>query len=277
MTLIGALVAIFGVLYVFAQLIEYYDDLDLSKFTGPLTLVLALLTASYVLGNSLLAMAWNQLLGHYGVYESPNWVFKTYFVSQIAKYVPGNIFHLGSRQVFGVARGLPGVTVAKTQVWELLLLACSGAIASLMLTLLALGKVTQTGWILITMITALVCSYLIIRSVLGRKIAWSWLYYSLYLAFSSVSFLIIFHGFANVELSFLASLFICTAFIVAWFVGFAMPGSPAGLGVREVTLLTLLSDYAAEPLLMLVILVSRFVSAAGDLLSFFVGSLISTK
>ena len=56
------------------------------------------------------------------------------------------------------------------------------------------------------------------------------------------------------------------AYVIAWLAGFLVPGSPAGLGVREVVLLYLLSGHYPESTLLILILASRIVTTFGDVL-----------
>ena len=65
------------------------------------------------------AFAWWNLLKQFGAKPSCNWAIKTYGISQLAKYVPGNIFHLAGRQAMGMAAGVNGKALAKSTLWEL--------------------------------------------------------------------------------------------------------------------------------------------------------------
>ena len=61
---------------------------------------------------------------------------------------------------------------------------------------------------------------------------------------------------------------------LAWTVGFLAPGAPAGLGVREVICLVLLSGSYSEEATLGIIVLHRLVLSAGDLLTFFIGLMI---
>jgi hypothetical protein len=66
-------------------------------------------------------------------------------------------------------------------------------------------------------------------------------------------------------------------FIIAWLIGFATPGSPAGLGVREAVLITLLDSPSIEDTLLVAVLISRIVTVLGDMLFFAISSLFRPK
>ena len=64
----------------------------------------------------------------FGANVSLRWVIKVYGTSQLAKYLPGNIFHLVGRHALGMAAGVPTGVLAKSAVWELGLISLSAAI-----------------------------------------------------------------------------------------------------------------------------------------------------
>jgi hypothetical protein len=62
--------------------------------------------------------------GPYGT----SWAKSFNRVSQLAKYVLGNIFHLASRQALSMAAGFEGWMPAKSTIWELGLLVLAGVL-----------------------------------------------------------------------------------------------------------------------------------------------------
>ena len=62
------------------------------------------------------------------------------------------------------------------------------------------------------------------------------------------------------------------AFAVSWIIGFFMPGAPAGLGVREGAILTLLQASGAGADMLLLVIGLRVATTAGDLICFTVAS-----
>ena len=81
----------------------------------------------YGLGNLLLARAWWHQLKYVGVTSSWSWTRRIYGISQLGKYIPGNVFHLAGRQALGLAAGIPGRPLAQSMAWELGLIAIAGA------------------------------------------------------------------------------------------------------------------------------------------------------
>ena len=62
---------------------------------------------------------------------------------------------------------------------------------------------------------------------------------------------------------------ICGAYIIAWLIGAITPGAPAGIGIREVVMFALLQPIVGETELLLAIVLSRAITAAGDVLFYF--------
>jgi hypothetical protein len=65
------------------------------------------------------------------------------------------------------------------------------------------------------------------------------------------------------------------AYVVAWLAGLLTPGSPAGMGVREIALLALLGSRFAEADLLMAVVVSRGITLAGDV-GFFAWALLGS-
>lgn len=65
---------------------------------------------------------------------------------------------------------------------------------------------------------------------------------------------------------------VTAAFALSWVLGFLAPGAPAGLGVREATMLLLLSRSAEEDALFVFVVLARAATLLGDLICFLVSA-----
>ena len=70
---------------------------------------------------------------------------------------------------------------------------------------------------------------------------------------------------------------LCGAYVLAWLAGFITPGTPAGVGVREIVLLFLLRGQIEQADLLLAIVLGRVVTVIGDLLYFIMATFINKK
>ncbi len=231
----------------------------------------------YGLSNVLLSFAWWHLLGHFGASTRRCWAVRAYGISQIAKYVPGNIFHLAGRQTIGMAAGVPGWALAKSAMWEVGLIATAG-ILFVPLTLPFLPPhfpILASGGFFITMLGV---SALLMWRFIGPPVVWALGWQVVFLAISGLVFV----GIIELQVKIAGRegfiIFpIVGAYVLAWLSGFVTPGSPAGLGIRELVLLFLLNGIVGGKDLLVAVVLGRIVSVSGDIVFFAVVSLINIK
>ena len=122
----------------------------------------------------MLALAWWNLLAQFGASVSKRWAIKTYGISQLAKYVPGNIFHLAGRQAMGMAAGTPGWVLAKSSIWELVLISIAGAMFSLLalpLLIPGLSVAISTGVFAVVVVIAVSLFWRFVGSPVAHVLA----------------------------------------------------------------------------------------------------------
>jgi glycosyltransferase 2 family protein len=274
---VGSGLALIGIAFVTLRLHEHWGGLDLSQMTPSSWTSLIGLALLYGLANLLLALAWWHLLTQFGVQATRLWSIRVYGISQLAKYVPGNIFHLAGRQAIGMAAGASSGALAKSAFWELGLIAIAGILYGwLVLPLLASGFSSLLSIILL-LGTAWFLAYLLRRFV-GPQVAASFGWHMLFLAVTGgvfVTLLGVIVG--SSELHMQTWLLIGGAYVVAWLAGLVTPGAPAGVGVRELVLLLLLKGFVADADLLMAVLLGRLVTVAGDSLFFVAAFLIPVK
>lgn len=194
------------------------------------------------------------------------WALQAYGRSQLARYVPGNIFHFAGRQALGMAVGFSGWALAKSAVWELGLITGAGALFGLLAIPLYWNEIS------IQFALALFfCSF-----ALSTFIIWRWSPFIASAFVYQTAFLIVSGGVFSGTLAMISPgsimLYwfpaVCGAYIVAWLAGLVTPGAPAGVGVRELVLLFLLKGFVAESDLLLAVVIGRMVTVLGDLLFF---------
>lgn len=266
----GSILSIVGVIFVAIKLSEYSGRIPSSLFTFGNLLSLFGLAVVYATANLLLALAWKTLLQHLGIVVNFVWAIRTYGISQLAKYVPGNIFHLAGRQAIGQAAGLPAWPLAKSTVWELGLLSVTGA----MFCVLALPYFIPKFSILpaaVSFICLLGIVLVTLRKYVGSSIARAVELYAVFLTISGLIFTVLLMLLiTKCSIPPLQTILICGTFVVAWLAGMITPGAPAGIGVRELALVLLLKGIVSETDLLLAVLLSRLVTVGGDFLFYLV-------
>lgn len=191
--------------------------------------------------------------------------------TQIAKYLPGNVFHYAGRQVLGKAEGLAQMPLAVASGLEIVGQAAAGAVLMIAAGLF-LGDLPDlvSGWIFFLVI------------VLALSMPW-WLRMIPFVREVRIAPALIYgvQGLYFVYLGLLAAIFSITvwllagnmacgavclsAFVVAWTLGFLVPGAPGGIGVREAVLVALLAPSLGEGVALAAALVFRVISVVGDL------------
>lgn len=271
---IGGTLAIVGGVFVVLRLRQHAAGLDFGGLSSADLAMLGALALFYGAANILLALAWRQLLVFCTAHVTRLWAVYAYGVSQLAKYIPGNIFHVAGRQMIGMAAGHSAWALARSTIWELGVISVTGGLFGL----LALGLVFRQMPALagaLAFILALAGAIAVVARLLSRRVALAMAEQALFLALSGAVFvgcLII----AAPELDTSAGLLVAAAgaFVLAWLGGLVTPGAPAGLGVREVILLFLLADVGTEPEILMAVLLGRIVNVAGDVAFFVLGTLI---
>ncbi len=264
----GSALAIAGIVFVTLRLYEYSSQLDFSRFDSLTWSIVLGLAFVYGFANIVLALAWWNLLVHFGPTTSRLWAVRIYGLTQLAKYVPGNIMHLASRQAMGLAVGFPGWPLAKASVWELGLISITGSFFVILVLPqflpAASGSIAPVFFVGVLAIMAVV-----LKQYVGLPIARALGWYTIFLTISGMLFvgLLALLSDDNSVIASEGTIF-CGAFVVAWLVGLVTPGAPAGIGVRELVLVVLLKGLILESDLLLAVLLSRVVTVAGDVLFF---------
>jgi hypothetical protein len=263
-----------GVLFVCLKLYEYQGQLGFLNISAPGYAAAAGLALVYSAANLLLALAWRNLLFALKLPIPIRWTVWAYAVSQLAKYVPGNVFQFAGRQVIGLAAGLPGWPLAKSTAWELILISLCGAVFGILaLPLLPVAVSSLMAALLFT--AATIALIVATRALWDSRAAGAVICYLIFLALSGLVFsgalAIANHGIAGIDKTLPA---IVGAYVIAWLAGLLTPGAPAGLGVREAVLLILLSGLASDPVILLALVVGRTITVSGDLMFYAAGRLV---
>lgn len=270
---LGSTLAIAGIAFVFFRLSDYRTDIDFIRFSWTEWLLLGGLALIYGLSNLMLALAWRNLLQHFGVSTSRQWSVQIYGVSQIAKYVPGNFFHLASRQTMAMTSGVANWPVAKSSVLELILISATGTLFGL-LALPFLLPGLAVGISVAAFIAALIIVTALLWCFLNPKVARAFIWHAGFLATSGMLFLILIELLTEGTGGGAPWAPLIGAYTLAWLAGLVTPGAPAGIGVREMVLLVLMKDIVNEADLVSAVVLGRLVTVVGDFLFFALAVLI---
>ena len=271
--LIGKSLGILGLFYVFYKLSQEYT---FSSFTEQFISILHI-TPLLIFVNFLSLVigiyAWYHILLSYA--KKPfGYVYAYYYFSktEIAKYLPGNIFHFVGRQALAHKIGITQKQMAKVSLLNSLLLLGATIVASTVFAFLSqevpLFILTLMVLSSIIIFISLVYMYPSIR--ISKKIS-----LNLYLAFSialqgvMLGIIIVYQSDTYTWSLFCLSISI---YILSWLIGYVTPGASGGLGVREGAFIAITSymhfDIHADIVIFAVLLV-RLINILVDILMYF--------
>jgi hypothetical protein len=266
----GSCLCIGGIVFLALRLGDYAAQFDVTRLDGTDICSAAALTLVYGISNMLLARAWWSILCANDVGLPWLTALRIYGISQIAKYVPGNVMHIALRQSMGLVAGLPGWALAKSSFWEIAAICCCGALFALLAAPLIWPPITNQLAGLMYLL-AFLGEILFAGRLAGRHLAKACVWHTIFLLLSASVFLGALELIAGEAIAFPMVVAWGAAYVVAWLAGVVTPGAPAGLGVREAVLMLLLGGHIAGPDLLLAVLLSRLITVTGDGL-FFAGS-----
>lgn len=273
----GSALALLGIGFVVLRLRNYSTEIDFSRFNRMTWSVVAGLVLIYGLSNMMLALAWWNLVKQFGVTTSRGWAVKVYGISQLAKYVPGNIFHLAGRQGLGMAAGVSGWALAKSTIWELGLLSMTGSLFGVLAAPFLLKNIPIAVAVLMFAVGVGIAAALLWRFI-GTPVVRAFIYHAGFLGISGWVFVglieLLVENPGNGGLPWIP---LSGAYVLAWLAGLITPGAPAGVGVRELVLLFLLKGMIGEADLLLAVVLGRVITVAGDFGFFGMATLMKAK
>lgn len=273
--IVGGMLSIAGIVFVAIRLREYADHIDFSTIDYTVWGFGLVAALGYGCAGILLAQSWRNFIIHFKGNISASSAIEIYGASQLAKYVPGNIMHIASRQAIGVARGVQGWALAKATAWDLGISAVTGAVFSILIISIFIPQISPTLSLLL-FVAALIVLAVLAKKLVSIHATYAFFYWTVFLTISGSIFVTLLILLAdNIASDFISLLLYFGAFITAWLIGLIAPGSPAGLGVRELVLIMVLQNYIPEAQLLLVTMLSRIITVIGDIV-FFIIAILST-
>lgn len=275
--LIGSGLAILGVFFVITRLHSYWDGSHFDNMNISSWMFIVLLSFFYGATNSLLSFSWKKILEHCNTHVSFKWAIKTYGISQLAKYVPGNVFHIAGRQALAMADGFSSKEVLKSNIYELILISLAGSTSIFLITHIIFPSLTTSLSIILFLSSLIIVNWLL-RFFLSPAMSTAFMIQIVFLICSSVIFTVIL-GFIIHKQAINYEILICIsgAYTIAWLAGLITPGAPAGVGIRELVIVFFLKNYFPESELLLSVVLGRIVTVVGDVFFYSYAYFISKK
>ena len=265
-------------------------------------LIVAMVVASflYAMCIPVSGWAWHILLRGLGVTWRPGALSAIMGITQLAKYVPGNIGQHVGRTALSLAKGMSVGAYTGSVLIETILAMLAGLFVGIFFSLLSPFPISKIifeyrAFLGVVAIILAVCVFALpwvihkVKNLVRCRVFFAkWTKAELIipglnnigLAFIGycMNFVLIGLGFwlislvvgNNVKIDFF---YLTAVFALSWLLGFITPGAPAGIGVREGIMVLFLSGLAAADVILLIVAAMRIATIAGDGLVFVISAI----
>lgn len=289
---ISILSIIFIVYAVYNLGFDFSSITNIPSFIGIIIISIILKTITvYIMG-----MAWTRWLTFFSktkckVAEA----LCVYAKANIGKYLPGNVMHYVERNLFASKMGIEQKKIAISSILEVLGLVSVAGIISISISVGqlsdALYNVLGENYIIIISIAicigivGLVAIILVFRKKFMEIIseysikdfiktfAINLVFYAIVL--STLGFImVLLFGYMGGTINLSNFKLIITGYIIAWVLGFVVPGAPGGIGVRELVISVLLGPIVGEQLMLTLSITHRLITIIGDFCAYVIRYII---
>jgi hypothetical protein len=281
------------------ELFLHFDEIPAIHWDAAAWLAMVGTVACMLINLSMGGLMWKALLKDQGTAIPTITAIRIVFVSQVGKYLPGNVGHLVGQVGLASAVGVPYTVSITTMLISTLWLAAIGLSLGLLGLVLFFDTAAQshlpdinTHWVLLVSLLAAASPWLGVW-LLNR----TWPKLSKALGHGQLVSLPRLMTSVGVGLGFMASFFVMglmlkwqavhifgvndgnllalsLLFASAWTAGYLLPGAPGGLGVREAVSIALLTPILGAGTAVALSITMRMSTTLGDGLAFLVGLLI---
>lgn len=276
--LIGILLTAVSFIFLTNILIENINKISIEKYNLSSFYLFIFGIIIVIIGHMILAYSWYLLINKYNSNFKLKNSIMIISLSQLAKYIPGNIAHLVGRLLLA-SHWFKKTTILKTMIVESIILIFVASIFSFMWE----GSYTYIKSIYLvgysTYIFSFFVSIITLLYILRRRYSWSQIRIFIVIALMySISFLLygilIYLLFVHVFDVYSLSIWQCTiTFAMAFLVGYILPGAPGGIGVREAIFILLFANSSiTESIIFQVIIIIRIIAISGDLSLFIIAN-----
>jgi len=263
------IVALFFVFYKLSQ--EYTLDTFLKNFDA-ISGFIPLLVMVNLLSTLLGIYAWHIMILNYAQKPFPYITSYYYFAkTEVAKYLPGNVFHFVGRQAMASKMGITQKEMAKTSFLFSFLLMTGTLFSS---TIFALFSTETPLYLELLMSLASIIVIIVIIFLFPSFPLYKKVQMNLILALSVAMQGLMLGAimlYQNEEMGMGLFFLFVSIYIVSWLIGFITPGASGGLGVREgafIAISVFLQIDMSEDIIIFSVLMVRLINIIIDVLMY---------
>ncbi len=273
------LLALFFVLYKLSQEFTVHtlmEKIDLIFSILPILFIFNLLSALVGI------YAWHIMLKQYSsMYFNFTYSYYYYTKTEIAKYLPGNIFHLLGRQMIASKIGITQKQMASVSLFFTILLLVGTIISSTIFALFAKDMpICIMGLMLLSSFVSFLISLYIYKSFTISKKFYLLFSFTLAIALQGIILGLIVIYLGPNDVSFSLFTLVSSIYIISWLIGFITPGASGGLGIREGTFIAITSFLKLpinSEIIIFSILLVRLINILSDVILYLSTFLINNK
>lgn len=298
---IGAAFVLICLVFFMKYFIENYNQLPKINWGVDTWSILAIALVIYICNHLLGSLAWAKLVRATGETFTIKDAVLVFSLSQFAKYIPGNVAqHIGKLTLTKTYKlKLPNIITS--MVMEIVLLVVTGSVLSAVFFPFISDQyfskiigIPPLWSFFVILICVIVAPFILFRFINNNRprflkkrigedkiliphikvVVECILYYALGFILMGLLTGIIAKSFFNVDGNYY--ILLTGIYIISWIAGYLMPGAPAGMGIREVILVTVLSIVFTSAEAVGLTIFMRFISIIGDLLIFIIALLVRT-
>ncbi len=221
-----------------------------------------------------------------------------YAKANIGKYLPGNVMHYVERNLFADKMGISQKKLAISTVMEVLSLV---TVSLVIAVVFAFNQLEQAlyhvlgenyGMIILAVvlvgIAVVVVAVLLFRKkLLGILQGYSivefiktflknMVWYALVLV-TLGAIMVVLYCYMGGQFDLESAKLIISGYIIAWVLGFIVPGAPGGIGVRELVITLLLGSVVGESMVVTLSVTHRLITIIGDFMAYLIRLFIQPK
>jgi len=296
---ISYILVILSFIFIFYKLRKLNLSLLIEQLTFYWIIVIFILSLFHSLAFFIYAVTWGFVVRIFSAVKlKMREMIIVYLKSNIAKYLPGNIFHFAGRHYFLRKQGLSDESLLLSNAFEifytilisLIIILSAVYVKVIKIPEFILQKINIYYFLtLIIIISAAVIIFVVykylkkesinIKKYLNRKnlfifIIVTLMYFLIFIiigtALYGIMVVLLKHEFNLIDFYYV----VCT-YSLAWMLGYIVPGAPGGLGIREYVITKMLENKFSESSAVLAAIILRVVTVSGDIVSFFVANILS--
>lgn len=226
------------------------------------------------------------------------YIKKCYIKSNLCKYLPGNVMQFVGRASLKEYVDISNKYIAVSTIIEIISLAFTSLLITIIFAkdlvynqlMIRINNISNKSFVFFAIaIMVFMFIFFIYYIKKNSKLIKSYLNKKFIKTISVVilrnGFVFLIHGLTLIviiyyisgTITFINIPIILCAYIVGWLIGFCIPGSPGGLGVKESIIILILSGMANESVIAISVFTHRIITILADILAYIVVSFCKSK